>query len=153
MCKRVFGGLAALSFLLAVGTVAFWAWSTSHSGYVRLRHESSFLAVYPGPNCLTFTTWHEAPENFADGKPHPLAGSWPKSIGDYAYTVNRDGRKWSHVGIQYCELTHLDEGRSVLIPNGLFLAIFAPLPLAWIIRRERAGRSAPAGISPVPAAA
>ena len=50
----------------------------------------------------------------------------------FAYLVNRNGMKWKHLGVQWSVLDHLEHGRTLIVPNGMLLGLFALLPLWWV---------------------
>jgi hypothetical protein len=133
--KFLFTAGAAVSLILLIGVVTFWGWSRSHTGYARLHGGQRFVALYPAPTGLTVTTWIDS-----KSLTHPTGGklntfdSWPTEAGTYAYMVNRNGLRWEHLGIQWSVLKHLENGRSLILPEGMLMALFAIAPLIWLRR-------------------
>jgi hypothetical protein len=148
--KCLFATGAAVSLLMLIGVVIFWAWSRSHAGYVRLHQGEHFLALYPAPDGLTITSWRERTDRATSAKSPNSAGSWPKEAAAYAYLVNRNGLRWQHLGIQWSALAHLENGRSLILPNGMLLAAFAVLPLLWLRRWSRMRGAALMADAPMP---
>ncbi len=124
---------AILSLIFLIGVLVLWTWNRSHSGYVRLHEGAHFVALYPAPHALTITTWNDPATAGRNNHAHlNTAGQWPMTAETFAYLINRNGRKWNHLGVQWSVLNHLDHGRTLILPNGMLLALFAVLPLWWV---------------------
>jgi hypothetical protein len=139
MRKCLFAAGCAASLLLLIAVSTFWVWSRSHSGYVRLHAGQRFLALYPAPNALTITTWDDGQIVKKAGNAHlNTFGAWPTVTGNFAYMLNCKGMRWAHLGVQWSALMHLDNGRTLIVPNGFLLTLFTIVPLIWLRSWDRA---------------
>lgn len=158
MKRRWFNGLAALSMLLCIATIALWVRSYQRQGWVRWTHKGSArchalsLGNYPGRLSVAIA-WQAAdakPWQMGDSSLPPMSAepgfrSWsgetPRSTDTYdAYAMTLPDRPdlYQFAGIAWYDDYSYTSTWNLLVPHRYIVLLATALPLRWLWLRYRA---------------